>query len=147
MTILERHLRQAEVDHLKLSKDKEALVSNLSQQILKLEEIKEEEVKTIGASLRLIENEAESKLRDLHDAILNKNEEFDIMKAQLALKNKEISHLLDEMHKLRNENRERVGKLEDIYSKEADLLTEQLAAAKKENHELKRRIHEQRDQM
>jgi|JI61114BRNA_FD_contig_101_18819_length_965_multi_2_in_0_out_0_2 predicted nuclease with TOPRIM domain len=69
------------------------------------------------------------------------------MKAQLALKNKEISHLLDEMHKLRNENRDRVSKLEDIYSKEAELLNEQLAAAKKENHELKRRLHELRDQM
>jgi predicted RNase H-like nuclease (RuvC/YqgF family) len=74
MAILERHLRQAEADHHKLSKDKEALVSNLSQQILKLEEIKEEEVKTIGASLKLIEEEAESKLRDLHHAMLNKNE-------------------------------------------------------------------------
>lgn len=141
MVILERHLRQAEADHHKLSKDKEALVSTLSQQILKLEEIKDEEVKTIGASLKLIEDEAESKLRDLHHAMLNKNEEFEIMKAQLALKNKEISHLLDEMHKLRNENRDRVSKLEDIYSKEAELLNEQLAAAKKENHDLKRRIH------
>ena len=74
MAILERHLRQAEAAHHKLSKDKEALVSNLSQQILKLEEIKEEEVKTIGASLKLIEEEAESKLRDLHHAMLNKNE-------------------------------------------------------------------------
>lgn len=111
MAILESHLRQAEQDHHKLAKDKEALVSNLSQKILKLEEMKHEEVRTVNASLKLIEEEAESKLRDLHQAMLNKNEEFEIMKAQLALKNKEISHLLDEMHKLRNESRERIAKL------------------------------------
>jgi len=131
MALLERHLRQAEADHHKLSKDKEALVSSLSQQILKLEENRDVEVKAIGTSLKLIEEEAESKLRDLHNAMLNKNEEFEVMKAQLALKNKEISHLLDELHKLRNENRERISKLEDIYSKEADVLNEQLSAVKK----------------
>jgi hypothetical protein len=73
--------------------------------------------------------------------MLNKNEEFEIMKAQLALKNKEISHLLDEMHKQRNENRDRISKLEDIYGKEAGILTNQLANANKEIHELKRKIH------
>ena len=52
-------------------------------------------MKTFGASMKLIEEEAETKLRDLHDAMTGKNQEFEIMKAQLALKNKEIAHLLD----------------------------------------------------
>lgn len=71
------------------------MVSNLSQTILKLEEQKDQDMRTMGASMKLIEEEAESKLRDLHHAILNKNEETEIMKAQMALKNKEISSLLD----------------------------------------------------
>jgi hypothetical protein len=49
-------------------------VSTLSKKILNLEEMRDQEVKAMGTSLKLIEDEAESKLRDLHDAMLNKNE-------------------------------------------------------------------------
>jgi hypothetical protein len=38
-----------------------------------MESMKDEEVRNLTTSMRLIENEAEIKLKDLHDAMLNKN--------------------------------------------------------------------------
>lgn len=35
------------------------------------------------------------------------------------------------MHKVRCENRERIGKLEDVYTKEAEILQGQLLASQK----------------
>jgi hypothetical protein len=44
--------------------------------------------------MKQIEDDAKSKLDDLHKAITNKNSETDILNAQINLKNGEISHLL-----------------------------------------------------
>ena len=41
-------------------------------------------------------------MEDLHTAILNKNTEFEIVNAQLRLKNEEINYLIDEINKIRN---------------------------------------------
>jgi hypothetical protein len=51
------------------------------------------------------------------------------------------------MHKVRCENRERIGKLEDVYTKEAEILQGQLLASQKEVHELKRIVHELKEEM
>jgi hypothetical protein len=51
------------------------------------------------------------------------------------------------MHKVRCENRERIGKLEDVYMKEAEILQGQLLASQKEVHELKRIVHELKEEM
>ena len=51
--------------------------------------------------MRMIEDDAKHKLDDLHAAILSKNNEFEILNAQIRLKNEEIAHLLDVINKLR----------------------------------------------
>ena len=40
-------------------------------------------MRNLTTSMRLIEDEAEIKLKDLHDAMLNKNSEFEIMTKQI----------------------------------------------------------------
>ena len=84
----------------------------LSQTIINLEKVKDDEYKNLTQSMRNIEDEAKSKLEDLHTAIITKNDESEILNAQLVLKNEEISYLLDEIEKLRDSNREKIRKLE-----------------------------------
>lgn len=105
-----------------------------------MEAMKDEEVRNLTTSMRIIEEEAEIKLKDLHDAILNKNTEFEIMNKQIELKNTEISHLLDEINKLRTENRKKLEHLDDVYSKEQNLLNETLNEMRRINGELKREL-------
>lgn len=83
----------------------------LSQKIIGLEKLKDEDLKNYTTSMRNIEDDAKHKLDDLHTAILNKNTEFEILNAQLTLKNGEIAHLLDVINQLRDENREKMRKL------------------------------------
>ena len=59
----------------------------LSQKIIGLEKLKDDDLKIYTTSMRHIEEEAKSKLEDLHNAVLNKNTEFEILNAQLVLKN------------------------------------------------------------
>ena len=83
----------------------------LSQKIIGLEKLKDEDLKNYTTSMRNIEDDAKHKLDDLHTAILNKNTQFEILNAQLTLKNGEIAHLLDVINQLRDENREKMRKL------------------------------------
>lgn len=69
------------------------------------------------------------------------------MNAQLALKNGEIAHLLEEINKLRDLNREKMRKLETTNSLEQNALNELLSSYKKEVLELKRRNHELESEM
>ena len=53
-----------------------------------------------------------AKMNDLHSAVQNKNTENEILNAQIALKNGEITHLLDEIDRVREINREKMKKFE-----------------------------------
>ena len=66
----------------------------LSQKIIGLEKLKDEDLRNYTTSMRQIEDDAKSKLEDLHTAVLNKNTEFVILNAQLRLKNEEINYLI-----------------------------------------------------
>lgn len=66
----------------------------LSQKIIAMEIERDTELKNYTTSMKQIEDDAKSKLDDLHKAIQNKNSETDILNAQINLKNGEISHLL-----------------------------------------------------
>lgn len=44
--------------------------------------------------MKQIEDDAKTKLDDLHAAIQSKNNESEILSAQITLKNSEITHLL-----------------------------------------------------
>lgn len=91
-----------EEQHKQVALDKEISVKMLSQKIIGLEKLKDDDLKNYTTSMRHIEEEAKSKLEDLHTAVLNKNTEFEILNAQLALKNEEINYLIEEINKLRN---------------------------------------------
>ena len=56
--------------------DKQYNVKLLSQKIIDLEKLKDEDLKNYTTSMRHIEDEAKNKLEDLHNAIMNKNTEF-----------------------------------------------------------------------
>lgn len=83
----------------------------LSQKIISMESEKHNDLKNYTTSMKQIEDDAKSKLDDLHTAIQNKNTEVEIMQAQFNLKNGEINHLLEEISKLRDLNREKLRKL------------------------------------
>ena len=59
----------------------------MSQKIIGLEKLKDEDLQNYTTSMRTIEEDAKGKLDDLHSAILSKNTEFEILNAQLRLKN------------------------------------------------------------
>lgn len=94
-----------EDQHKKLAQDKEFTVNMMSQKIIGLEKLKDEDLQNYTTSMRTIEEDAKGKLDDLHSAILGKNTEFEILNAQLRLKNEEITNLLEVINKLRDENR------------------------------------------
>ena len=114
----------------------------LSEKILQLEKLKDDDWKNYTTSMRHIEEEAKNKLDDLHAAVASKNSEFEILNAQLRLKNEEINYLLEEIRKLRDTNREKMRKLETANLSEQDALNELISSYKKEVLELKRRNHE-----
>ena len=139
---MEKEHKKLEEEHKRLAGDKELSVKLLSERIMGLEKLKDDDFKNYTTSMRNIEEEAKGKLEDLHAAVLNKNSEFEILHAQLALKNEEVSHLLHEIQKLRDANREKVRSLESTNAAEQNALNELIASYKKEVLELKRRNHE-----
>ena len=66
----------------------------LSQKIISLEKLKDDDLKNYTTSMRNIEAEAKDKLEDLHATVQSKNNEFEIMTSQINLKNEEINTLL-----------------------------------------------------
>ena len=72
--LMKKENRNLEDEHKKLSLDKELSVKMLSQTIINLEKVKDDEYKNLTQSMRNIEDEAKSKLEDLHTAIITKND-------------------------------------------------------------------------
>lgn len=67
----------------------------LSQKIIGMEAERDQSLKHYTTSMKQIEDDAKTKLDDLHAAIQTKNNESEILSAQLNLKNSEITHLLE----------------------------------------------------
>jgi hypothetical protein len=67
----------------------------LSQKIIGMETERDQSLKNYTNSMKQIEDDAKTKLDDLHAAIQNKNNESEILNAQISLKNGEITHLLE----------------------------------------------------
>ena len=117
-------------------------VQMLSQRILMMEGERDENLRNYTTSMKQIEDEAKTKLDDLHTAIQSKNTEFEILQAQIKLKNGEITHLLEEISRLRETNREKVRKLETTNASEQNALNNEISDLKKQILELKRNNHE-----
>lgn len=114
----------------------------LSQKIISLESSKDIDLKNYTTSMNEIEIDAKAKLEDLHTAVQNKNTEFEILNAQLSLKNQELNSLIDEISMLRNQNREKMRMLETKNATEQNTLNDLISSYKKEVMELRRRVHE-----
>jgi hypothetical protein len=67
----------------------------LSQKIIGMETERDQSLKNYTNSMKQIEDDAKTKLDDLHAAIQSKNNESEILNAQISLKNGEIAHLLE----------------------------------------------------
>ena len=78
-----------------MSQDQQHSVQMLSQKIISMEADRDLSLKHYTTSMKQIEDDAKTKLDDLHAAMQVKNNESDILGAQLVLKNGEISHLLE----------------------------------------------------
>ena len=114
----------------------------LSQKILQMEMEKDQDLKNYTTSMKQIEDEAKNKMDDLHNAIQNKNNESEILHAQIDLKNGQISHLLSEINRLREVNRQKLKALETTNLNQQNNLNNEIIASKKLVFELKRNIHE-----
>ena len=90
-----------ETRHKEMTRDNIHTTQMLSQKILAMETEKDKNLENYTTSMRQIEDDAKTKLDDLHSAILNKNTENEILNAQIKLKNGEINHLLEEIDRLR----------------------------------------------
>ena len=93
--------RNLEGQHKKMAEEEEHSMKMLSQKILELGMEKDNDLRNYTTSMKVIEEEAKNKMDDLHSAILNKNNESEILHAQIDLKNGEITHLLEEISRLR----------------------------------------------
>ena len=142
MKAIERENRKLEDEHKRMTLEKELSIKMLSEKVLGMEKEKDDDFKNYTVSMRNIEEEAKSKLDDLHTAIASKNSESEILNAQLQLKNEEISYLLEEINKLRDSNREKMRKLESTNAAEQNALNDMITSYKREILELKRRNHE-----
>lgn len=118
-----------------------------SQKVLGMEKDQAESLRNYTTSMKQIEDDAKTKLDDLHTAIQSKNSENEILNAQLTLKNGEITHLLEEIDRLREINREKLKKLENINASEQDALNNQISDLKKNCMRLKAKIHELENQI
>ena len=114
----------------------------LSQKILQMEMEKDQDLKNYTTSMKQIEDEAKNKMDDLHNAIQNKNNESEILHAQIDLKNGQISHLLSEINRLREVNRQKLKTLETTNLNQQNNLNNEILASKKLVMELKQNIHE-----
>jgi chromosome segregation ATPase len=128
--------------HSEMARDHEHSVQMFSQKVLAMESEMGQNLKNYTTSMKQIEDDAKVKLDDLHSAIKNKNTENEILNAQITLKNGEITHLLEEIDRLREINREKLKKLESTNAYEQDALNNQIADMKKTILQLKSKIHE-----
>lgn len=125
-----------------MATDQEHSVSMLSQKIIGMEAERDQALKHYTTSMKQIEDDAKTKLDDLHAAMQTKNNESEILNAQITLKNGEITHLLEEIGRLRDINRQKMKKLESTNAAEQNALNAEIADHKKHIQELKRGIHE-----
>jgi predicted RNase H-like nuclease (RuvC/YqgF family) len=114
----------------------------LSQKIIGMEAERDQSLKNYTTSMKQIEDDAKTKLDDLHAAIQTKNNESEILSAQLNLKNSEITHLLEEISRLREVNREKIRKLQTTNANEQNALNKEISDYKKYIFELKRNLSE-----
>lgn len=131
-----------EKKHKDAMNDHEHSVNMMSAKIISMEGERDQALQNYTHSMRQIEDDAKTKLDDLHSAIQNKNTENEILNAQIKLKNGEITHLLEEIDRLRETNREKMKKLEMINASEQDALNNQISDLKKNIMQLKGKIHE-----
>lgn len=113
----------------------------LSQKIIGMEAERDQSLKNYTTSMKQIEDDAKTKLDDLHSAIKNKNHESEILNAQLSLKNGEITHLLEEISRLREVNREKIRSLQTTNASEQNALNKEIADYKRYIFDLKRNIN------
>ena len=131
-----------EARHKEMADDHRHSVQMLSQKVLAMETEKDKNLENYTTSMRQIEDDSKVKLDDLHSAIANKNTENEILNAQIKLKNGEITHILNEIDKLREIGREKLKKLEMTNASEQDALNNQISDLKKNIIQLKSKIHE-----
>ena len=81
--------------HKEMARDQEHSVNMLSQKILMMEAERDQNLKNYTTSMKQIEDDAKTKLEDLHTAIQSKSTENEILNQQITLKNGEIAHLLE----------------------------------------------------
>lgn len=118
----------------------------LSQKIIGMEAERDQSLRNYTTSMKQIEDDAKTKLDDLHAAMQTKNNESEILNAQITLKNGEISHLLEEISRLRDLNRQKLKKLETTNLNEQGALNAEINDHKKHIFELKRQVHELENQ-
>lgn len=99
--LLHKENKKAEQEYQRLANQKEFAVKSMTEKLIGLESLKDLDLKHYTTSMKHIEEEARAKLHDLHASIASKNSEVQILCAQLALKNEEITHLMNEMNHLR----------------------------------------------
>ncbi len=119
----------------------------LSQKIIGMETERDQALKIYTTSMKQIEDDAKTKLDDLHAAMQVKNNESEILNAQITLKNGEIAHLLEEISRLRDLNRQKMKKLETASATEQNALNAEIADHKKHIQQLKRNLHELESQL
>lgn len=137
---LERQCKQ-------LAQDQEHSVNMLSQKIIGMEAERDQSLRNYTTSMKQIEDDAKTKLDDLHAAMQTKNNESEILNAQITLKNGEIAHLLEEISRLRQLNRQKLKKLETTNAAEQNALNNEISDHKKHILELKRNLHELENQL
>lgn len=114
----------------------------LSQKILSMEAERDQNLKNYTTSMKQIEDDAKTKLDDLHTAIQSKSTENEILNAQITLKNGEITHLLEELDRVRELNREKLKKFEQNNASQQNTLNNEISYLKKTVLNLKGKIHE-----
>ena len=131
-----------EARHKEMAEDHRHSVAMFSQKVLAMETEKDKNLENYTTSMRQIEDDAKVKLDDLHSAIANKNTENEILNAQIKLKNGEITHLLEEIDRLREISREKLKKLEMTNAAEQEALNNQVSDLKRNVLQLKSKIHQ-----
>lgn len=72
---------------------------------------------------------------------------MDILNAQLALKNKDIDHLLEEISNLRHINREKLKGLGNVNASEQNALNNEISVLKQSLLRLKGSLHETEEKL
>ncbi len=87
LDVLNHENRTLEKQCKQMASDQEHSVSMLSQKIIGMEAERDQALKHYTTSMKQIEDDAKTKLDDLHSAIQTKNNESEILNAQITLKN------------------------------------------------------------